>query len=160
MKKLKVLTAVAATLFFSITAFADNSNKRLAPIEKQAIEFDLSGFGNYLNNGSAQTIEGVYTTEDRRYVIAVVKNQEKSHDYIGVVISADNQYWDKGEVKFNFVKQDDGSLKGFYYDQAGKAYPVTFDTNENGLQSDMMHKLSVAEVKMGNLAIMQPALMF
>tara|TARA_B110000046_G_scaffold34410_1_gene37252 strand:- start:21770 stop:21991 length:222 start_codon:yes stop_codon:yes gene_type:complete len=69
---------------------------------------------NYLENGNLKQAEGVYRSPDARYVIALIKNNEKGHDFIGIASEADNSYWKKGEVKFNFVLESNNQLNGYY----------------------------------------------
>tara|TARA_B100001109_G_C18864147_1_gene475898 strand:- start:1950 stop:2417 length:468 start_codon:yes stop_codon:yes gene_type:complete len=153
MKKLMFALVLVSSLgISSLRAEEIESSKSLKSISKQAIELNLPQFSKYLQIGDAQELEGVYATVDRRYVIAIIKNKKKSHDYIGVVISADNKYWEKGEVKFNFVKKEN-KLQGFYYNQAGKAIPIQFSINEYGaLETKLLEKLTLEEFKMSQLA--------
>lgn len=152
MKKLQLsLLAVLSLLLLSFSANA----KKVKPINENAkkeIVLDVAQFGKYLNDGHPHAAEGVYTTEDGRYVIAIIKDEEKSHDFIGVVISADNQYWSDGEVKFNFVLNGSGSLEGLYYNSNGESFPMEFQISENGIESDMLKKVDVEVLRNEGLA--------
>lgn len=154
MRKLK-MTFIALGVMLSMQSFA--SEKTLKPIEtdnQKEVVIDLAQFGKYLNQENAKNTEGVYTTEDGRYVIAIVKNNEKSHDYIGIVISADNEFWNQGEVKFNFVLNENNVLEGFYYDSKGENHPIELKVNEKGLVCDFLRKVSIEELRNGGLALL------
>ncbi|MEQ8908843.1 MAG: hypothetical protein RIC95_06605 [Vicingaceae bacterium] len=153
MKRISLILSLIILIASSTSAQALGRHKISKPIDKQEVEINLAAFGKYLEIGSASEVEGVYTTQDRRYIIALVRNKEKTHDYIGVVISADNPYWKNGEVKFNFVEEANGKLKGYYYDSLGTSYPMAFEIDTHGsIKSDYLQKLSVEEVQLGNLA--------
>lgn len=137
-----------SVLFSSYTYAAP---KNLKPIEKQSVEFNLSQFCSYLENGKPHQLEGVYTSPDERYKIAIVKNDEKQHDFIGIVITADNHYWEPGDVKFNFVMKDN-ALKGYYYNQAGDEFPMQFQIDADTLNTKSLKKLKVKTVKADMLA--------
>ncbi len=109
---IKTLVLFSASLLFSSFTYA-SPLKTLGTIEKQNIEFNFSQFYTYLENGNAHQFEGVYSSLDERYKVAIVKNDAEHHDYIGIVISADNEYWKEGDVKFNFVLKDE-TLTGYY----------------------------------------------
>ncbi|MDB4061582.1 hypothetical protein N8371_07145 [Vicingaceae bacterium] len=64
--------------------------KKLAYLKTHYLNFDLSNFCNYLENINPKKADGVYRSPDGRHVIALIKNNEKGHDFIGVVCSADN----------------------------------------------------------------------
>lgn len=154
MKKLKI-SLITLGILFSMQSFAGDKN--LKPIEtesKKEIAIDLSQFGKYLNQENSKTAEGVYTSKDGRYVIAIVKNNEKTHDYIGVVISADNPFWNAGEVKFNFVLNQDNELTGFYYDSKGESHKISFQVNEDGLVCEFLTKVSIEELRKGGIALL------
>jgi len=80
-------------------------------------------------------------------VIAIIKNNEKGHDYIGVVCAADNPYWKSGEVKFNFVLRNDNKLKGYYYNSSGNYVPVSFSINGDSLQTNRLRKVNLENNK-------------
>lgn len=151
--KTSVLTSILFAALFSLTSVAHaKSPKTLKPIHKTTINLNLSGFCNYLDNGVTHAAEGVYKSPDGRYVIALIKNDEKEHDYIGVVCAADNPYWEKGEVKFNFVLKDSTNLEGYYYNSKGDPTPVSFTIDDDSLKTNQLQKIDVAEVKASTLA--------
>ncbi len=153
MKMLKV-SLIAFGIMFSVQSFA--SEKNLKPINKNQTEevtIDLSQFGKYLLEDYSKTAEGVYRTEDNRYTIAIIKNEEKSHDYIGVVISSDNKYMKSGEIRFNFVLNSDNELVGYYYDSKGDEHSVSFKLGENGLISSLFEKVSIEELRNSGIAL-------
>lgn len=151
--KTSILTSIlfAALLTLSSSAYA-KSPKALKPINKATIELNLSQFCNYLDNGSPHAAEGVYTSPDGRYVVALIKNDVKEHDYIGVVCAADNPYWKKGEVKFNFVLNDSNELKGYYYNSKGDYVPVSFTIDGDSLKTNQLKKIDVQALKESELA--------
>lgn len=147
----KTALLFSSILIFSISTFA-NTPKKLKPIHKSSVELNLTQFCNYLENGNPHNVEGVYTSPDKRYVIALVKNDKTEHDFIGVVLAADNQYWKEGEVKFNFVLSDSNELKGFYYNSKGNYIPVDFTISSDTLKTNSLHKLDIEEVRTSSLA--------
>lgn len=123
------------------------NTKKLSPLEKHQLDFDLFNFCNYLENGDLKPAEGVYSSPDGRYVIALIKNNEKGHDYIGVVCAADNPYWKRGEVKFNFVLTATNKLEGYYYNSSGEYVPVSFSVEGDSLQTNRLIKMDVEKIK-------------
>jgi hypothetical protein len=153
MKKLMISLSLVG--LFSLPVLAENSQnaKNVKPIEKQKVNFNLPAFNQYLKIGNAQQLEGIYSTKDRRYFIALVKNSEKTHDFIGIVLAADNSYWDRGEVKFNFSEGKDGKLEGFYYDQKGHANPVIFEAGQQvKVGSQVLEKLTEKQLQIYQLS--------
>lgn len=121
--------------------------KKLAPLETHHLNFDVLNFCNYLENGNPKLAEGVYQSPDGRYIIALIKNDEKGHDYIGVVCAADNPYWEKGEVKFNFVLTSNNELSGYYYNSSGEYVPVSFTIDGDSLKTNKLIKVDVEKIK-------------
>lgn len=141
-------------LLGTTTSFATNNNKKIKTVKEHQIEFNLLNFCNYLENGNPQNVEGVYTSPDHRYTIALVKNENKCNDFIGVVLAADNPYWKKGEVKFNFVKDENGRLNGYYYNSTGDEFPVEFQISGDSLKTNQLQKMNLDEVKAGMIALL------
>ncbi|MBL4706839.1 MAG: hypothetical protein JKY48_00165 [Flavobacteriales bacterium] len=142
---------LTALITLSSSTFATKT-KSLKPIVKSSVELNLSQFCNYLENGSPKAAEGVYTSPDGRYVIALVKNNEKEHDYIGIVCAADNSFWKKGEIKFNFVLSDSTELNGYYYNSKGDYVPVNFTIDGDSLKTNKLIKVDIDEIRAGTLA--------
>ncbi|MFB1021962.1 MAG: hypothetical protein QMC40_04295, partial [Vicingaceae bacterium] len=67
--------------------------KKLEPVIRHQLLLVVLSFCNYLQTGRPKKVEGLYQSPDGRYVIALIKNNERVHDYIGVVRTADNPYW-------------------------------------------------------------------
>jgi hypothetical protein len=153
MKNIKTALITLCIILVSIASVSGKSVKPIKSNSNKEIELNLSQFGKYLEDGNAQSIEGVYKTEDNRYLIAVIKNKEKTHDYIGVVVSADNEFWKKGEVKFNFVIGENGELSGLYYDSVGEEHEMMFNLGENGIVSEMLEKMQIEELRSNDLAL-------
>lgn len=146
----KLMIALSLVGLFTVPVLAGNSQdmKNVQPIDKQKVNFNLPAFNQYLKIGDAQQLEGIYSTKDRRYFIALVKNSEKTHDFIGIVLAADNAYWGRGEVKFNFSEGKEGNLEGFYYDQKGHANPLIFEVGkEVKLGNQVLEKLTEKELQ-------------
>jgi hypothetical protein len=97
-------------------------------------------FHNYLEIGNPHQLEGIYASLDNRYKVAIVKNDAKHHDFIGVVISADNKYWEEGDVKFSFVMKDE-ALTGYYYNYSGEEAPIQFKIVEDALDANCLKKM-------------------
>ncbi len=122
-------------------------SKILTPLKTHHLDFELPNFCNYLENGNPKQAEGVYKSPDGRYVIALIKNNKKGHDYIGVVCSTDNPYWEVGEVKFNFVLASGNELNGYYYDSSGAFVPVSFTIDGDSLKTNKLIKMDVEKIK-------------
>lgn len=129
------------------TRKTSTQSKKLEPVIRHQLQLDLLSFCNYLQTGRPKKVEGVYKSPDGRYVIAIIKNNEKGHDYIGVVCAADNPYWKRGEVKFNFVLRNDNKLEGYYYNSSGNYVPVSFSINGDSLQTNRLRKVNLENNK-------------
>ncbi len=136
---IKLFAILSISILFSSYCNA-NPSKTLEPLSKHNIEFSFSQFCSYLDNGNAHPLEGVYSSPDDRYKIAIVKNDTKHHDYIGIVISADNKFWKVGDVKFNFVMKE-GALEGYYYTSSGKELPIQFKIQSDTLETNYLKKI-------------------
>ncbi|MFT6166175.1 MAG: hypothetical protein ACJAV5_001355 [Vicingaceae bacterium] len=127
-------------------------SKKLAPLETHHLNFNLFNFCNYLENGNPKKAEGVYQSPDGRYVIALIKNDEKGHDFIGVVCAADNPFWKRGEVKFNFVLDSNNELNGYYYNSSGEYVPVSFTIDGDSLKTNKLIKVDAEKIKATTIA--------
>ena len=136
---IKALVLLSIGIMFSLFSNAA-STKTLEKIEKHNIQFNFLQFCNYLENGKPHQFEGVYASPDNRYKVAIVKNDAQHHDYIGIVISADNKYWEAGDIKFNFVKKGE-TLKGYYYNNSGNELPIQFKIVSGSLEADCLKKV-------------------
>ncbi len=148
------------SISISTTSFAKSGNtnkktvetnfvaaKKLAPLTTHHLNFDLFNFCKYLENGNPKKAEGVYRSPDGRYVIALIKNNEVGHDFIGVVCAAENPYWTRGEVKFNFVLGNNNELNGYYYNSLGEYVPVSFTIDGDSLKTNRLIKVDVQKIK-------------
>jgi hypothetical protein len=122
-------------------------SKKLEPVIRHQLQLDVLSFCNYLQTGRPKKVEGLYQSPDGRYVIALIKNNKKGHDYIGVVCTADNPYWKRGEVKFNFVLRNDNKLEGYYYNSSGNYVPVSFSINGDSLLTNRLIKVNLENNK-------------
>lgn len=84
----------------------------------------------------------------------MIKNETNSHDFIGVVVSADNPYWKEVEVKFNFKRKDSQVLEGYYYDSKGIAYPITFKIGKSTIDTELLEKVDLVEIEAGSYALL------
>lgn len=147
----RTLLALMVVLVCSSGAMS-KTVKAISSENKDQVHIDLVQFSKYLKDGNPHQLEGVYSSDDGRYIIALIKNTEKSHDFIGVVISADNSYWTEGEVKFNFVMNSNGKLEGYYYNSNGEAFPMSFTIDNDTLSSKLLHKLDIEQFRYGGIA--------
>lgn len=154
MKKIKLLALLMGALILNSGFVSAKGSKNAIPMKKNEIELDYSQFGKYLHDGNPDSIEGVYRSADKRYVIALIKNETNSHDFIGVVVSADNPYWKEGEVKFNFKRKDSQVLEGYYYDSKGIAYPITFKIGKSTIDTELIEKVDLVEIEAGSYALL------
>jgi len=148
----KTVLIMSICILFSSFSYG-NTPKILKPIEKQKIEFNLLQFCNYLENGNPAQLEGVYASPDKRYLVAIVKNDEKNHDFIGIVIKADNPYWEPGEVRFNFVMKNE-TLMGYYYNASGDEFPLEFKIDADTLKTNSLNKMDLNQVKSNMIALL------
>jgi hypothetical protein len=147
----KVFMIAGASLllgaFFAPNYAMANPAKTVLPIENKVIDFNLDQFKKYLELGTPHQLEGVYSSPDKRYVVAIVKNNDTRHDFIGVVIKAGNAYWKEGEVKFNFVLDESSDkLVGYYYNSEGTPHEVSFCVGGDTLQTDCLKKVELSKI--------------
>lgn len=64
---------------------------------------------------SGDPLEGIYSTPDNTYVIAVVKNKNRHRDYAGVILSSRTKLWVKGQVKLEIKPLNDSTLEVISY---------------------------------------------
>lgn len=135
------------SVFFTPNHAMANPAKTVLPIEKTVIDFNLDQFKKYLELGTPHQLEGVYSSPDKRYVVAIVKNNDSRHDFIGVVIKGGNAYWREGEVKFNFVLDESSDkLIGYYYNSEGTPHEISFCVGGDSLQTDCLKKVELSKI--------------
>jgi hypothetical protein len=78
----------------------------------ERIEFDSIKIWNYLAQ-SSDPLEGIY--QDATYQVAVLKNQNATRDYYGVITQSKTALWEKGQVKLQFKRKDDASYQTVLY---------------------------------------------
>ncbi|MBD98524.1 MAG: hypothetical protein CMO34_01665 [Verrucomicrobia bacterium] len=140
MKKIKLTIVALLASMISISAHAGN-HKELKSIKMSNQDFNVAGFSKYLVQGNAIKVEGVYQTEDGRYSIAIVKNDAKEHDFIGVMINSGNDQIKGGDVRFNFVESSNNNLEGYFYDNYGNSVPVEFGLDKVKLGDISLKKI-------------------
>lgn len=124
MKTRKLVLLLSAAICFSFSTKAENSTKNVQPISSKNLSLNFQHFENYLRNGRPTEVEGFYATADKRYVVAIIKNDAKEHDYIGLMVKSENSKYSEGELRFNFIQETDSTLSGYYYDKNGNAQSV------------------------------------
>jgi serine protease Do len=76
----------------------------------------------YFTNKQMDPIEGIWTTDDGMYEIAILKNTfdgNEGYDYIGILISCRTDGWNPGETKALFKKTANSAVyPGVWYMQA------------------------------------------
>ncbi len=70
------------------------------------IEFNI----DTLNKKSYNSIEGIWQTDDGVYIIGICADKTKFRDYIGFIIESTSLYWEKGQIKFEFKTEKNGSI--------------------------------------------------
>ncbi len=73
---------------------------------RERIPIDSTAFLSYLA-GKTDGIEGIYSTADSTYIVALVKNQTPDRDYAAVILRSKAKTWDKGQVKFELKRLND-----------------------------------------------------
>ncbi len=152
MKTMKPIAMLLSCLILFSSMASASGVKTLHPVKEHQVNLDVNQFGKYLHDGNPDSLEGLYQTRDGRYLIALIKNTENNHDFIGVVVSADNPYWTEGEVKFNFVRNDSKKLKGYYYNSQGKAFPISFKIGSSTIKSRLLKKVNLKDIPNGSIA--------
>jgi len=152
MKTMKPIAMLLSCLFLFSSISSASGVKTIDTVKEHQVNLDVNQFGKYLHDGNPDSLEGLYKSPDGRYLIALIKNTEDGHDFIGVVVDADNPYWKEGEVKFNFVRNDSKKLKGYYYDSRGNAHPVSFKIGSSTIKSRLLKKVNLKDIPNGSLA--------
>ncbi|MCB0801646.1 MAG: hypothetical protein KDB74_00990 [Flavobacteriales bacterium] len=154
MKTIKTWSLALGLLFLTSSATIAKEVKNIKIKLQAEVNVDLAQFGKYLKDGNPHVAEGLYRTEDCRYLIAIIKNSEKTHDFIGVVVSAENPFWNRGDIKFNFVIDENNNLNGLYYNCKGDSFPVNFKIAANGIESSLIEKVEMEELRFLGLALL------
>ena len=144
--KTSIITTLLISTLLTFNSLTAHTAKKLKTINTSPIEFSLTNFCNYLENGNTSGVEGVYKSSDGKYVFALVRNDARNHDFIGIVLATENNRWKEGEIKFNFVLQKD-TLNGFYYDDKGNPIPVKFEIGNDTLQTNVLKKVDLEQIK-------------
>jgi hypothetical protein len=82
-------------------------NREHMPIDSAAITRQLAH--------TADALEGVYSTPDSAYVVALVRNQNTRRDYAAVVLSTKTRTWRQGQIKFELKKINDSTWERIRY---------------------------------------------
>lgn len=157
MRTRKLVLMLSLAICMSFSAKAGNKSKNVKPTASKNISLNFQHFENYLRNGQPDEVEGFYATVDKRYIVAIIKNDAKEHDFIGVMVKAANSKYTVGELRFNFVQENDSILSGFFYDQNGNAQAMqlkikTSKSNETCL----LTKVAYSEIPNENYVEMLP----
>jgi hypothetical protein len=97
----------------------------------ERIEFDSVKIWNYLAL-SPDPLEGIY--QDATYQIAVMKNENASRDYYGIITQSKTALWEKGQVKLQFKRKPDASYQTVLY-MRDHSINVSTIKNENPVLS-------------------------
>ena len=81
----------------------------------------------------------------------IIKKETKFHDFIGVVVSSSNSKWNAGEIRFNFVRNSDGNLEGYFYNKENKAVPVTLPAANSRIGENLLKKIDLQNLKVNLL---------
>jgi hypothetical protein len=147
MKTRKLILLVAAGICFSFSTKAGNTNKIAKPVELKKLGLNFQYFENYLRNGQPTDVEGFYSTADKKYTVAIIKNDIKEHDYIGVMVKAKNSKYTEGELRFNFVQKNDSTLSGYFYDEHGNAQAIMLQIKTSNPKEDcLLSKIAYSEI--------------
>jgi hypothetical protein len=92
----------------------------------EKIEYDSVKIWNYLAK-SSDSLEGIY--QDATYQIAVMKNENASRDYYGIITQSKTALWEKGQVKLQFKRKPDASYQTVLYMR-------NHSTNVSAIKSD------------------------
>lgn len=147
MKTRKLVLMLSAAICFSFSTKAGNRSKNVKPIASKNISLNFQHFENYLRNGRPTEVEGFYATADKKYVIAIIKNETREHDYIGVMVKSSNSTYSLGELRFNFVQENDSTLSGFFYDKNGNAQATQLKIKTSNPSEDcLFSKIAYSEI--------------
>ena len=59
-------------------------------------------------------IEGIWKSMDSKYVVQIIKNKTALWDYAALILSADKQYWTKGQFKFGLQQTGKNKYNSIY----------------------------------------------
>lgn len=72
----------------------------------------------YFKDKNIDLVEGLWTTTDAKYEIAIIKNTSKTeqdYDYIGIITNTSDNNWEKGEIKLLLKKTSSEKLYSMKY---------------------------------------------
>lgn len=147
MKARKLVMLMSAVICFSFTATAKKTVKKLPQLMEKQVEVNFERFNHYLKTAKPLEVEGFYTSINQEYVVAIVKNDAKEHDFIGIMVKSPNGRYAKGELRFNFVQESDSVLTGYYYDDFGNAQSVKLQIKTSNPEKDcLLSKVAYSEL--------------
>lgn len=78
---------------------------------------------------SQKGIEGIYSTVDSTYTIALIKQQSEYRDYVGIIVQSKSPTWKEGEVKLELksIGNDNYIAYAYYRDHSGHVTNYHFD---------------------------------
>jgi hypothetical protein len=83
-------------------------------LQRERISIDSAAITRQLAR-TADTLEGVYSTPDSVYVVALIRNQNTRRDYAAVILSTKAKTWRQGQVKFELKKINDSIYERIMY---------------------------------------------
>jgi S1-C subfamily serine protease len=79
-------------------------------------------------------IEGLWSDQENRYNVAIVKAPQADFDYVAVIVSTNSPVWSKGEIKMEFKKTAaSGAFVGNYYPASKKRAGTIYTLERGGL---------------------------
>lgn len=97
---------------------SDTANGKLAAAIKSTETVSVSGNTiSGLRKAAASSIEGIYTTADSTYEVALVKNKKGLREYAGVIVSSKAKEWTPGQLKFELLPVGNGAYDIIFYNR-------------------------------------------
>lgn len=95
----------------------------------------------FADNKQMDPIEGIWTTDDGIYEIAIIKNifgDIPGHDFVGIITGTSNGWWQRGELKALFKKTADNQV-----------YPCVWYAQDKTMNNVSFRSVSRTEIKCG-----------
>ncbi|ULQ57658.1 S41 family peptidase [Flavihumibacter rivuli] len=78
-------------------------------------EVDSAAVMKYLKSLKQPGIEGIYTSSDGTYTVALLKNKKSHRDYYGLILASKTPLWVKGQVKLELKENGGNSLDAYIF---------------------------------------------
>ncbi|MBP6386365.1 MAG: hypothetical protein KA313_09720 [Pseudarcicella sp.] len=115
-------------------------NHRSYPFSGSAVKSSVPAFDvdhlevlNYLEKYKdiISEIEGIWVNADQQNKVAIIKNHNSEHDYIGVLLETKHDKWKPGMIKFEIKKNENNIYEGTYFRRDFASEKVTFKNSKN-----------------------------